>query len=117
MNRPGIAAAVLTVAAAGSLVLVARQWSAPVPVATSEQVCAAVTDLQDALDLSSLGDQAVLRARASQLADMLADPSPRDGSEVPRSVARDMVAVLDDQRATVADLTGAIAPIVRQCSG
>lgn len=117
MNRPGVAAALLSVAAAGSLVLVARQWSAPVPVATSEQICAAVADLQDALDLSSLGDQAVLRARASQLADMLADPSPKKGPEVPRSVARDVVAVLDDRRATVADLAGAIAPIVRQCSG
>jgi hypothetical protein len=117
VNRPGIAAALVTLAAAGSVVLVARQWAEPVPGASSEQVCQAVAELQDALDLSSLGDQAVLRARASRLADLLADPAPKEESRVSVAVARDIVAVLDDQRSTVADLAGAIAPIARQCSG
>ena len=117
MNGQGIAAVLLTGAAVGSIMLVAREWAEPAPLATSEQICAAVDDLRDALDLSSLADQAVLRARASQLADMLADPPPKGVPEVSPSVARDVVAVLDDRRATVADLAGAIAPIVRQCSG
>ena len=117
MNRPGLAAALATVAAAGSLLLVARQWTSPVPVASSQQICVAVTDLQDALDLSSLSDQAVLRARASQVADMLADSSPPDGRAGSTAVAQDIVLVLDDRRSTVADLAEAIAPIARRCSG
>lgn len=117
MNRPGIAAALLTVAAVGSLLLVAREWAKPVPVATSEQICAATAHLQDALDLSSLGDQAVLRSSASKLADMLAHPSPKQKSGVRRSVARGMVAVLNDPGTTVADLAEVIAPIAEECSG
>jgi hypothetical protein len=117
VNRPGIAAALVTLAAAGSLVLVARQWAAPEPVASSKQVCQAVAELQDAVDLSSLGDQAVLRARASRLADMLANPAPKGESKDKVAVAGDIVAVLDDPRSTVADLTRAIAPIARLCSG
>ena len=75
MNRPDVAAILLAAAAAGSVLVVAREWAQPVPVPTTEQVCRAAADLRDALDLSSLGDQAVLRARGAQLADLLAASS------------------------------------------
>jgi hypothetical protein len=117
VNRPAVAAALLVAAAAGAVALLAVLWAQPVPAATGEQVCAAVADLQDALDLSSVGDQAVLRARAAQLADRLDDPAPRAGPEGSASVARDILRVLDDPRSTLADLAGAIAPVVRQCPG
>jgi class 3 adenylate cyclase len=117
VNRPGIAAALLAAAAAGSVAMVARQWAEPVPGATPEQICLAVADLRDALDLSSLSDQAVLRARAAHVADMLAAPSLQDGPAGSKSVARAIVIVLDDPSATVADLVVAIEPIARQCRG
>jgi hypothetical protein len=117
VNRQGIAAALLTVAAAGSIMLVAREWAEPAPGATSEQICAAVDDLRDALDLSSLADQAVLRARAANLADILAVPSLKGGPAGATSVAARIVAVLDDPGATVADLSEAVMPIARQCRG
>jgi hypothetical protein len=116
VNRPGVAAVLLAAAAAGSVLLVAWERAQPVTAATSDQICVAVASLQDALDLSSLGDQAVLRARAAHLADLLADPSPEDGPEGSASVAQDVVTVLDDSRATVADLAEAIAPVVTFCS-
>jgi hypothetical protein len=115
VNRPGVAAGLLTVAAAGSVVLVALEWSQTVPGATSAQICGAVGDLRDALDLSSLGDQAVLRARAAQVADMLSAPSKKDGPTGAAAVSHKIVAVLDDQGATVGDLAAAIEPIVAQC--
>ncbi len=115
MNRPAIGAALLTVAAAGSILLVGWEGAAPAPAATTGRICGAVTDLRDALDLSSLGDQAVLRSRAAHLADMLASPSPRDRPDGSVAVARQIVAVLDDPGATVADLAAAIEPIAREC--
>jgi hypothetical protein len=117
VNRPDVAAILLAAAAAGSVLLVARQEAQPVPEPSSEQICSAVANLQDALDLSSVGDQAVLRARGAQVADLLATASPKDGPEGSASVAQSIVAVLDDPRATVADLSTAIAPIVGECSG
>ncbi len=116
MNRPVVAAALLTAAATGAVVLVLAEWVQPVPEATPAHVCVAVADLQDALDLSSVGDQAVLRARAAHVADLLRAPSRADlpGS---RPVARRMVAVLGDPGATVSDLATAIGPIVRECRG
>jgi hypothetical protein len=117
VNRPDVAAILLAAAAAGSVLVVARQWAQPVPAPTSEQICSAATNLQDALDLSSVGDQAVLRARGAHLADLLTAASPKDGPQGSASVAQGIVAVLDDPRATVADLAGAIAPIVGECSG
>jgi hypothetical protein len=115
VNRHGIGAALLSMAAAGSVVLVARGWDDPDPGASSAQVCVAVADLRDALDLSSLSDQAVLRERATRVADLLAAPSLKDEVQGAQPVAQQIVSVLDDPGATVADLAAAIAPIVRQC--
>ncbi len=117
MNRPGIAAGLLTVAAAASVLLVAREWTQPAPGPTSDQICVAVEDLRDAVDLSSVGDQAVLRARASHVADLLGAPPSEDALTSSAEVSRQLVRVLDDQGATVADLGEAIEPIVAQCPG
>lgn len=115
MNRPLVGATLLAVAAAASVLLVVREWAIPVPAATTERICVAVADLGDALDLSSLGDQAVLRSRAAHLADILAAPSPKDGPDASSAVAQRIVAVLDDPDATVSDLAVTIEPIARQC--
>lgn len=115
MNGPAIGAALLTAAAAGSIVLVAREWTSPVPAPTAEQICVAVDDLRDAVDLSSLGDQAVLRSHAAHLADMLARASADERPTGSKSVARQIVAVLADPGATVADLAVAIEPIAQEC--
>jgi hypothetical protein len=117
VNRSDGAAILLAAAAAGSVLVVARQGAQPIPAPSSEQICRSVANLRDALDLSSVGDQAVLRARGAQLADLLAAASPKDGPEGSALVAKSIVAVLDDPRSTVADLAGAIAPIVSECSG
>jgi len=115
VNRSELAAGLLTAAAAAAVVMVAQESvSTPAPV-TAEQVCASVADLRSALDLSSVGDQAVVRARAAELADMLGD-SPAKGS-VDRAVARRMLAVLDDPGATLADLQRAVEPVAGQCPG
>ncbi len=113
MNRSVVAAGLLTAAAAGAVMMVAQESvSTPAPV-TVEQVCASVADLRAALDLSSVGDQAVVRARAAELADMLGS-SAATGS-VDRAVARRMLAVLDDSGATLSDLQRAVEPVAGQC--
>ena len=117
MNRHVVAAALLTAAAAGSVVLVALEWSEPVPGATPGEICVAVADLRDALDQSSLADQAVLRERAAHVADMLGAPALKDGPKGSLAAARRIVGVLDDPGATVGDLAAAVEPIVRQCPG
>jgi hypothetical protein len=116
VRRPGTAALLLAAAATGSVALVMAQWGQPVPAATSTTICVAVADLQDALDLSSVGDQAALRSRAAKLADLLTDPAPSDGPKGSASVARDILTVLGDPRSTVADLAVAISPVVGQCA-
>ncbi|MCU0262603.1 MAG: hypothetical protein MUF09_02905 [Candidatus Nanopelagicales bacterium] len=115
MNRNGLAAALLVVAAVGSVVLVAQQAVMPSPRATSEEACLALADLQDVLEQSSLSDQAVLRARAARLADLLAGPSAQEAPSGSTAVARAIVAVLDDPRARVSDLEAAIAAIAWDC--
>jgi hypothetical protein len=112
---PGLAAILLATAAAGSVALVAAQWAQPAPAATAGQICEAVADLQEALDLSSVGEQAALRARAAKLVDLLTDPAPIEGPTGSESVARSILTVLDNPRSTVADLAAAIAPVVSQC--
>ena len=112
MNRSEVAAGLLTVVAAGAVIVVAREWSSPPRDASAVQVCLAVSELRAALDLSSLGDQVSLRARAAHLADLLAVGA--EGYSAATS-ARRIVLVLDDPRASVADLALAIDPVVAQC--
>ena len=93
--------------------MVARESvSTPAPV-TGGQVCASVAGLRSALDLSSVGDQAVVRARAAELADMLGSSAAK--GSVDRAVARRVLAVLDDPGATLADLQRAVEPVAGQC--
>ncbi|MDH3958546.1 MAG: hypothetical protein OEV20_01740 [Actinomycetota bacterium] len=113
MNRSVVAAGLLTAAATGAVLLVAMEpVSTPAPV-TAGQVCASVADLRSALDLSSVGDQAVVRARAAELADMLASSAAK--GSVDRAVARRVLALLDDSGATLADLQRAVEPVAGQC--
>ena len=72
-----------------------------------------MADLRSALDLSSVGDQAVVRARAAELADMLGSSAAK--GSVDRAVARRMLAVLDDPGATLADLQLAVEPVAGPC--
>ena len=115
MKRNSLAAALLVAAAVGSAVLVAQQAVTPSPRATSEGACPALADLQGVLEQASVSDQAVLRARAARLADVLAGQPREEEPSGSAAAAREIVAVLDDPRATVADLEAAIAPLVRRC--
>ena len=78
--------------------------------------CAAVVELDRALDLASLGDQAVVRSRAAALADALArraasdDPVERDGV-----IAQELLVLLEDPGATMDDLVEVVRPVARDC--
>ena len=113
MNRSLMAAGLLSAAAVGAVAMVAQESvSSDAPV-SAEQVCAGVAELRASMDLSSVGDQAVVRARAAELADMR-DRSAAEGS-LDQAVARRMLAVLDDSGATLADLQRAVEPVAGQC--
>ncbi len=114
MNRSLVAAGLLTLAAAGMVGLVAREWSGPAPTPTSAEVCAAAADVLNALG-ASVGDQVVLRTRAAQLADTLIDRSAEDPEANTQATARRVVAVLDDPAATVSDLARVVRPVAEQC--
>ena len=115
MNQSRIASALIVAAALVAVGWIGRDWSEPDPPTTRAQVCVALEEVRGALDLSSLGDQAVLPTRAAELADLLARRP--EGSSQPNDLAaaRRIVAVLEDEGATVADLVDAIAPVARQC--
>jgi hypothetical protein len=114
VNRSLVAAGLLTVAAAGAVGMVAREWGAPGRAPTTEEVCAAAEEVLDALG-ESVGDQLVLRARAASLADVLIDRSGDDQDGAGLVAARGIVSVLDDTDATVSDLADAVEPVVRKC--
>lgn len=114
MTRSLVAAGLLTVAAAGAVGLVAREWVTTGATPSADDVCVAVAQTSDALG-QSVGDQVVLRARAAHLADLLVDRAGDDSDSL--VAARRVVEVLDDPGATVSDLSDAIAPIARQCPG
>ena len=114
MNRAVVAAGLLTLAAAGTVGLVAREWSGPAATPTSAEVCAAAADVLDALG-ASVGDQVVLRTRAAHLADALIDRSAAESQGSSLATARRVVAVLDDPDATVSDLARVVRPVAEQC--
>jgi hypothetical protein len=114
VNRSLVAAGVLTLAAAGTVGLVAREWSGPTAPPTSAEVCAAAAEVLDALG-ASVGDQVVLRTRAAHLADTLIDRSAEDAEANSQATARRVVLVLDDPAATVSDLSRAVRPVAEQC--
>lgn len=112
MRRSDLAAGLATLAAAGAVLLVATQGSPPATAATTEQVCAAVTELTGALDLSSVGDQVAVRAHAAELADLLAAGE----RAADRQSAQRIVSILVRSQATVTELAEAVAPLVAECS-
>ena len=112
MSRSAVAGALLTVAAAGAVGLVAREWIAPGVPPSGDDVCVAATQTLDALGQSA-GDQVALRARAAHLADLLVDRAEDDSASA--AMARSVVEVLDDPVATVSDLSAALDPIVTRC--
>jgi hypothetical protein len=114
VNRALVAAGLLTLAAAGTVGLVVREWSGPAAAPTSAEVCAAAADVIDALG-ASVGDQVVLRTRAAHLADTLIDRSAQDAEARSLTTARRVVAVLDDPAATVSDLARVVRPVAEQC--
>jgi hypothetical protein len=114
VNRALVAAGLLTLAAAGTVGLVAREWSGPAETPTSAEVCAAAAEVIDALG-ASVGDQVVLRTRAAHLADTLIDQSAADSQDASLATARRVVAVLDDPAATVSDLARVVEPVAEQC--
>ncbi len=115
MSQSRIASALIVLAALVAIGWIGRDWSEPSPRATGEQVCRALVDVVDALDGSSLGDQAVLPKRASELADLLSRRQDGGAGATNPAAASRIVAVLEDPGATVADLEAVIAPIARQC--
>ena len=115
MNQSRIASALIVAAAVVAVGWIGRAWSEPVPRPTRAQVCTAVEEVRGALDMSSLGDQVVLPTRAAELADLLDRRAGGDPAATFPVAARRIAAVLEDSRATVADLVDAIAPIAREC--
>ena len=114
MSRAAAAALLLTTGAAAAVAAVALHW--PEPAHPGDPVCGAADRLVHAMDLSTLGDQAELRARAAELADALLsvddDDEDWDGA---RTTGRQVADVLADPAATVDDLAAAIAPVTAQC--
>jgi len=114
VNASVVAAGLLTVAAAGAVTLVVRDWAAPGQASTAAEVCAAAAEVLDALG-GSVSDQVVLRARAAHLVDVLIDQSVEQEDAASLARARRVVAILDDPTATVSDLAGAVDPVATQC--
>ncbi len=122
MNRPRLAASLLSLAAivAIGLVLAAPgglRWQAHPGTA-----CEDLAALSESLDLSSLGDQAVIRARAVQLAAALKVSTADDGEgavttdeELQLRVLMRLQTVIADRQATAHDLAVALLPLARRC--
>ena len=79
--------------------------------------CQAVVELDRVLGLASVGDQAVVRARAAALADALSrraagdDPGTGDAMVVQR-----LLVLLEDPGATVDDLVQVVEPVASDCN-
>ena len=115
MNRAVVAAGLLTVAAAGTVGLAAREWIVPGAAQSTGEVCAAAAEVLTALG-GSVDDQVVLRARAALLVDILIDGSGQDQDAASLTAARRILAVLDDPDATVSDLARVVTPVAEQCA-
>jgi dienelactone hydrolase len=114
VNRSVVAAGLLTVAAAGTVGQVVRDWAEPGKAPSAQVVCAAAGDVVDALG-RSVSDQVALRGRAAHLADVLIDSSAEQEDGASLATARRIVSILDDPDATVSDLAAAVDPVARQC--
>lgn len=79
-------------------------------------VCSAVAGLDGALDLTSVGDQVVVRARAAALADALARRAAgADAGEQDAGAARALLDLLEDPGATAAQLVEVVQPLADGC--
>lgn len=146
-SRAAVVALLLTVGATAVVGSLLSGWPVP-PVRGEAPVCPTAAALERAIDLTSVGDQTVLRARATAFAHALLDPAlGSDGreaegepahksagepageavgvaaggtvaalsDEVRVSMGRQILDILDDPAATVAELAEAAAPVVRAC--
>ena len=113
MSRAAGAALLLTAGAAAAVTAVVLQWPGPDP--SVDPVCAAAVRLVSAMDLTSLGDQAELRARAAEFADALLSVPADEDADHARETGRKVASVLADPAATVDDLAAAIDPVMDQC--
>jgi hypothetical protein len=111
-----LAAGLLVLAAVGAVGAVVSPWPVARPDPTG--VCRALADLDDAIDLVTISDQAAVRARAAALADALVTQGfgedPSDGSAA--VAGRRIVEVLDQPGSTVADLVVVLGPVERHCA-
>lgn len=105
----------MSLAAVVSVAWVVRDIAEPSQRPTSAEVCAVLADVREAMDVSSVGDQAVLPARAAELADMLSHGRAGGAWAWGPDAAVRIVAVLDDSGATLADLADALVVVSRQC--
>ena len=112
--RAGAAAGVLGAVGAVVGVVAPRPATQPDPAAA----CRALAELNDALDLTTIADQAVVRVRGAALADALITQGFGDGRPDGSAtvVGRRIIEVLDQPGATVADLVVVLAPVERQCA-
>jgi hypothetical protein len=114
VNRSVAAAGLLTLAAAGTVGMVAREWVSPGQAPSSAEVCSAAADVLEATG-DSLGDQVVLRSRAARLADVLIARSTQAQEDASLGQARRVVAVLEDPDATISDLARVAQPVAEAC--
>lgn len=115
MSRAVVAAWLLTLAAAGTVGLAAREWISPGTAPSTGEVCSAAADVLTALG-GSVNDQVALRARAVHLADTLIDRAGQTEDAASLDAARRVLAVLDDPDATVSDLARVVTPVAEKCS-
>jgi hypothetical protein len=118
VTSPNLAAGLLALGAAGAVV--AAAWTVPGGPAHAqpEPACAALSGLVESLDLGSISDQAVIRARAAALADSLSGADPTTGPLRPGEAAlaaRRVLVVLEDPGATVPDLVAVLGPVAAAC--
>jgi hypothetical protein len=111
-----VAAGLLVLGAAGAVAAVVAPWPATDPDPTA--ACGALAELDDALDLTTISDQATVRVRAAVLADTLITEGFGDDQPGGRAAAvgREIIEVLDQPGTTVADLAAVLAPIERSCA-
>jgi hypothetical protein len=118
VTSPNLAAGLLVLGAAGAVAAAAWTAQGGPAHAQPEPACAALSGLVDSLDLASISDQAVVRARAAALADTLSGAgTATEGLRTGEAAlaARRVLAVLEDPAATVPDLVSVLGPVAGAC--
>ena len=113
-SRAAGAALLVTAGAAAAVAAVALHW--PAPARPSDPACDVAARLVQAMDLTTLGDQVALRARAAELSDVLLSVSGVDAAaDQARATGTRIAQVLGDPSATVGDLEAAVGPVTGKC--